>query len=204
MRCNAFDLEHGVVAVTDHAAVFPNDQGCQGGQALLVAALHYKLQHSANRGRFTRRLSSLVGRRFPAPLRIPSVSMSLLVDRHGALRGSCFMVDDLTVDEALRAFFEKRDWGQFHTPANLAKSISIEAGELLECFQWTDSAPRDRVLDELAMSLPVHDFSAPGWRSIRTRSSSKKIAGDRGEVSDRQGAWSKCEVRRAVDRVDLC
>ena len=32
-----------------------------------------------------------------------------------------------------------RDWDQFHTPSNLAKSISIEANELLECFQWSDS-----------------------------------------------------------------
>ncbi len=33
------------------------------------------------------------------------------------------MPDDLTVDEALRAFVAERDWGQFHTPVNLAKSI---------------------------------------------------------------------------------
>ena len=38
----------------------------------------------------------------------------------------------------IRAFTEDRDWDQFHTPANLAKSISIEANELLECFQWSD------------------------------------------------------------------
>ena len=33
-------------------------------------------------------------------------------------------------------FTKERDWDQFHSPENLAKSISIEAGELLECFQW--------------------------------------------------------------------
>lgn len=38
----------------------------------------------------------------------------------------------------IRQFTEDRDWDQFHSPANLAKSISIEAGELLECFQWSD------------------------------------------------------------------
>ena len=32
-----------------------------------------------------------------------------------------------------------RDWDQFHSPANLAKSISIEANELFECFQWSDT-----------------------------------------------------------------
>ena len=44
-----------------------------------------------------------------------------------------------------------RDWDQFHTPANLAKSISIEANELLECFQWDDNQySLDDVKDELA------------------------------------------------------
>ena len=41
--------------------------------------------------------------------------------------------------ERIRKFTEDRDWEQYHTPANLAKSISIEANELLECFQWSDT-----------------------------------------------------------------
>ena len=39
----------------------------------------------------------------------------------------------------IRKFVSDRDWNQYHSPANLAKSISIEANELLECFQWSDS-----------------------------------------------------------------
>ena len=39
----------------------------------------------------------------------------------------------------IRRFSEDRDWDQFHSPANLAKSIVIEAAELLECFQWSDT-----------------------------------------------------------------
>ena len=35
-------------------------------------------------------------------------------------------------------FNKDREGDQFHTPSNLAKSISIEANELLECFQWDD------------------------------------------------------------------
>lgn len=35
-------------------------------------------------------------------------------------------------------FVKERDWEKFHTPENLAKSISIEANELLECFQWNN------------------------------------------------------------------
>ena len=38
----------------------------------------------------------------------------------------------------IRKFIADRDWDKFHSPANLAKSISIEANELLECFQWDE------------------------------------------------------------------
>ena len=55
-----------------------------------------------------------------------------------------------TIDR-IRKFTEDRDWDQFHTPANLAKSISIEANELLECFQWSDTDyDMDHVKEELA------------------------------------------------------
>jgi NTP pyrophosphatase (non-canonical NTP hydrolase) len=52
--------------------------------------------------------------------------------------------------EALRRFVAARDWAQFHTPASLARSISIEAAELLECFQWSDDADQPAVESELA------------------------------------------------------
>jgi len=44
------------------------------------------------------------------------------------------------LQEKIAKFTKDRDWDQFHTPANLAKSISIEAGELLECFQWDEKS----------------------------------------------------------------
>ena len=47
-------------------------------------------------------------------------------------------------------FNKDRDWDQFHSPVNLAKSISIEANELLECYQWNDNANLDDVKEELA------------------------------------------------------
>lgn len=50
----------------------------------------------------------------------------------------------------IKRFNEEREWDQFHSPSNLAKSISIEAGELLECFQWNDNFDIDDVLEELA------------------------------------------------------
>ena len=51
----------------------------------------------------------------------------------------------------IRKFNIERDWDQFHSPENLAKSISIEAGELLECFQWnSENYNKDDVCEELA------------------------------------------------------
>jgi NTP pyrophosphatase (non-canonical NTP hydrolase) len=52
--------------------------------------------------------------------------------------------------KALRKFVAERDWQQFHTPENLAKSVSIEAAELLECFQWQSTPDNKAVADELA------------------------------------------------------
>ena len=52
--------------------------------------------------------------------------------------------------EEIRRFNEERDWEQFHTPENLAKSIAIEAGELLECFQWNSGFDREHLCEELA------------------------------------------------------
>jgi NTP pyrophosphatase (non-canonical NTP hydrolase) len=57
---------------------------------------------------------------------------------------------DRSVRNELAAFVAERDWAQFHSPENLAKSISIEAGELLECFQWDADADVNRVREELA------------------------------------------------------
>lgn len=54
------------------------------------------------------------------------------------------------VKKELIKFQEERDWKKFHTPENLAKSISIEAAELLEHFQWGKEYDIDEVAEELA------------------------------------------------------
>jgi dCTP diphosphatase len=41
---------------------------------------------------------------------------------------------------ALRQFAADRDWDQYHSPKNLAIAVSVEAGELLELFQWLSDA----------------------------------------------------------------
>lgn len=51
----------------------------------------------------------------------------------------------------IQKFVDERDWNQYHTPSNLAKSITIEASELLECFQWSDNDyDLNHVKEELA------------------------------------------------------
>lgn len=64
------------------------------------------------------------------------------------------MLRDETIQRVLR-FRDDRDWRQFHTPKDLAISLSLEAAELLEVFQWsgTDLECRDRlgrIREELA------------------------------------------------------
>ena len=51
----------------------------------------------------------------------------------------------------IRDFTIDRNWEQFHSPANLAKALSIEASELLECFLWDeDNYNIEHVKEELA------------------------------------------------------
>ena len=51
------------------------------------------------------------------------------------------------VREEIIKFNQDRDWDQFHSPENLATSISIESGELLECFHWDNSFNKQDVCD---------------------------------------------------------
>lgn len=49
--------------------------------------------------------------------------------------------------EKLVKFRNNRDWKQFHTPKDLAISLSIEAAELLECFQWKSEIEVDEFIN---------------------------------------------------------
>jgi dCTP diphosphatase len=55
-----------------------------------------------------------------------------------------------TTTNAIKAVTAEREWEQFHSVENLAKSIVIEAGEMLQCFQWATDFDAGRVQDELA------------------------------------------------------
>ena len=52
----------------------------------------------------------------------------------------------------IREFNRERDWDQFHNGKDLAVALSIEAGELLECFLWKrpEEADVDKIREELA------------------------------------------------------
>ena len=63
------------------------------------------------------------------------------------------MYGNLFMKRAIKEIIEfnkERDWDQFHSPENLAKSIAIEAGELLECFQWDNNYNKEAVCEEVA------------------------------------------------------
>jgi len=71
-----------------------------------------------------------------------SVGISMTYLKEGV--GPIFDWRPLPIDEILR-FRDERNWKQFHTPKDLAISISLEASELLECFQWS---AEDLVVEE--------------------------------------------------------
>jgi dCTP diphosphatase len=65
-------------------------------------------------------------------------------------------MDIENIFKRLMNFSEDRDWEQFHSPKNLAISLAVEAGELLEVFQWLPENPpyeetiRDKASEEIA------------------------------------------------------
>lgn len=61
------------------------------------------------------------------------------------------MQDLEKVRQRLRDFAKVRDWDQFHSPKNLSMALSVEASELVECFQWlTEEQSRSLTPKQLA------------------------------------------------------
>ena len=48
----------------------------------------------------------------------------------------------------LQTFADERDWDQFHSPKNLSMALSVEASELVECFQWLTEAQSQNLSPE--------------------------------------------------------
>ena len=67
------------------------------------------------------------------------------------------MIKEETI-EKIRKFVSDRNWKQFHTNCNLAKSIVLEASEILELFQWQEDAKNiDDLKDEIADVIMLCD-----------------------------------------------
>lgn len=62
------------------------------------------------------------------------------------------MPDEITTIHELRqrmaAFVAERDWGQFHSPKNLAMGLAVEAAELMEHFLWVDNAQSREIVND--------------------------------------------------------
>lgn len=53
-----------------------------------------------------------------------------------------------SIQQELRQFNADRDWGQYHSPRNLAMALSVEASELLELYLWSsDDGPQPPVVE---------------------------------------------------------
>lgn len=92
------------------------------------------------------------------------------------------------VTQTLLAFRRERNWEQFHTPKNLAIAIAVEAGELLEQFQWTTEGreaevgerQRQRIRDEMAdvailLSYLAHDLGVNVDEAVSTKLASNAV-----------------------------
>jgi NTP pyrophosphatase (non-canonical NTP hydrolase) len=51
----------------------------------------------------------------------------------------------LTLRKTINDFVDARDWGKYHYPKEVAVSLAVEAGELLEIFQWAEKEPAEEV-----------------------------------------------------------
>lgn len=71
------------------------------------------------------------------------------------------LADDSTkvahLKEKIKGFIQARDWEKFHNPKDVAMSISIEAGELMELFQWKTDAEIEESLNDPAYKEKVED-----------------------------------------------
>lgn len=80
----------------------------------------------------------------------------------------------------IAAFIRERDWEQFHSPKNLAMSVSIEAAELMEVFQWLDPQQAERVADDPELKQQVKDEAADVFAYLL--SLSNRVGFDLGEA----------------------
>lgn len=66
-------------------------------------------------------------------------------------------MNEKKIAEELQKFATERDWDQFHTPKNLATSISVESAELLELFQWTRGQKDWKEIEEVEVKEKIEN-----------------------------------------------
>ena len=65
--------------------------------------------------------------------------------------------DVAVLQRRLAEFARQRDWGQYHTPKNLSAALSVEAGELVEIFQWLTPEQSERIMSDPQQAARVED-----------------------------------------------
>lgn len=90
--------------------------------------------------------------------------------------------------ERFREFAAERDWGQFHTPKNLAISLSVEAAELLEPFQWLVAGEKAELSDATLQAIR-HEMADVLAYLV--------LLADRLDIDLYQTALEKLEINRA-------
>ena len=96
--------------------------------------------------------------------------------------------DLIRLRDAIREFTRERDWDKFHTPKNLATSVSIEAAELLEQFQWLQTGVASE-LGEKRLTDVRHEMADVLVYLIRLA--------DKLDINLVASAWEKLELNRA-------
>lgn len=65
--------------------------------------------------------------------------------------------DVAALQKRLAEFAAARDWGRYHTPKNLSAALSVEAGELVEIFQWLTPEQSAAVMSDPGRAARVED-----------------------------------------------
>ena len=103
-----------------------------------------------------------------------------------------------TVSDVL-AFRDERGWRKFHNPKDLAISLSLEASELLECFQWsgadTEVPEKRAAMSEELADVLIYGYPAASCEGTLERYDALKAAGRAERASELAAADSKADGR---------
>lgn len=105
------------------------------------------------------------------------------------------MKDLEEVRQRLQAFAEARDWNKFHSPKNLSMALSVEASELVECFQWL-TEDESRALNDEQLAAVTEEIADIQLYLVRL---SDKLGIDIGAAVEKK--IEKNEAKYPADKV---